>query len=141
MTPEELVQRLAGIAKRHRRMGVRDRRLDLPAVADDAGVGEQPVDVGLAKRGHPFRIEACERLAKRRPLAQDRQPRESRLKPLEAEPLVDAALVTDRPPPLLVVVAEIPLLDRLPATDHLPVSRSRRPPRRHRPPPETASPA
>ena len=38
-------------------------------------------------------------------LAQDRQPREARLEALEAEPLVDAALVADRPSPFLVVVA------------------------------------
>ena len=57
--------------------------------------------------------------AERRPLAQDRQPREPRLEPLEAEPLVDPALVADRPAPFLVVVAEVLGVGRLPAANRL----------------------
>ena len=46
---------------------------------------------------------AAERLA----LAEDRDPREARLEPLEAETLVEAALVAHRAPPLLVVVGDV----------------------------------
>ena len=61
MRPDELVQRLAGLAQRDRGAGVRDRRLDLAAVADDPRVTEQPLDVGLAERRHPIDLEPGER--------------------------------------------------------------------------------
>ena len=54
---------------------------------------------------------------KRLALAQDRQPREARLEPLQAEALVDALLVADRAPPLLVVVGVVGRVGGLPAAD------------------------
>jgi len=55
--------------------------------------------VGLAEVGDPLGVEACERGPERLALAQDRDPREARLEGLEADPLVQAALVDDRTPP------------------------------------------
>ena len=96
--PEELLERRAGLAQRDGRARVRDRRLDLAAVADDRRVGEQPLDVALAEPGDRIRVEAGERGAEALALAQDRQPGQARLEALEAEALVDAALVvTGRP--------------------------------------------
>jgi hypothetical protein len=75
--------------------------------------------VALAEARDAFGIEALERSAKRLALPQDRQPREPRLEALEAEPLVDAALVGDRAAPLLVVVAEVGRVTRRPAADEV----------------------
>src|SRR5262249_16991772 len=110
VAPEELVQGLAGLSEGDRCTGVRDRGLDLPAVADDAGVAEQPYDVALAEGGDAIGIEPGEGLPERRSLPEDRQPREPRLESLETESLVDAPLVAHRPPPLLVVVAVVPVV-------------------------------
>jgi hypothetical protein len=55
--PEQLLQRLATVTQGGRRARVRDRRLDLPAVADDPRVREQPLDVGLAERGDTVEAE------------------------------------------------------------------------------------
>ena len=67
--------------------GVRDRRLDLEPVAHDAGVGEQALAVVVAERGDGGDVEAGERRPERRPLAQDRQPRQAGLERLEGEAL------------------------------------------------------
>ena len=74
-------------------------------------------------------IEAGERRPERRPLAQDRQPREARLEALEAEPLVDPALVADGPAPFLVVVADVVRIGGRPAANEVGLI-SRRPRRR-----------
>jgi hypothetical protein len=112
--PEELLQRLR-LAQRDRRDGVRDRGLDLAAVADDRRVGEQTRDVVLAECGNPLRLEALEGGAKTLSLAQDGQPRQTGLEAFEAEPFVEAALVADRPAPLLIVVGVVPLVGGFPA--------------------------
>ena len=73
-------------------------------------------------------------------LAQDRQPREPRLEALEAEPLVESALVRDRPPPLLVVVGDVERVGRRPAAG-TGVRRRRHGRRRRRSAPGTSRPA
>src|SRR4051794_5502169 len=103
--PDQLVQGRAVVVQVHGRARVRDRRLDLRAVADDARVGEQPGDVVVAEASDGGRLEARERGAERLALAQDRDPREARLERLERHALEEPALVGDRPAPLLVVVA------------------------------------
>jgi hypothetical protein len=109
---DELRERPVGVAQRQHRARVRDRRLDLLAVADDAHVGEQSLHVRLAEVGDPLGVEAREGGPERLALAQDRDPREARLEGLEADPLVQAALVDDRTPPLLVVVAGVQRVTR-----------------------------
>ena len=84
-----------------------DRRLDLPAVAHDRRVTEEPLDVALAEPGDPPEVEACERAPEGLALAQDRQPREARLEALERELLEQPDVVADRQPPLVVVVGAI----------------------------------
>ena len=105
MGEHQLGERRAALAQREHRAGVRDRGLDLLAVAHDARVPEQPLDVGGTERGNQLGIEAREGAAEGLSLAQDRQPRETRLESLEAHALVQAALVEHGAPPLLVVVA------------------------------------
>src|SRR3954468_7682330 len=116
--PEELVKRHV-VSQRDRRAGVRDRRFDLPAMADDRRIAEQPLDVALAERGHALRVEAVDGGTEAFALAQDREPAEARLEPLEAEPLVDAALVAHGPAPLLVVVGDVERVGRRPAARRL----------------------
>jgi hypothetical protein len=84
-------------------------------VAHDRGVCQQPGDVALAERGDPRGLEAFECGPEALALAQDRQPREARLEPFEAKPLVETALVADWTPPFLVVVGVVPLVGRVPA--------------------------
>jgi hypothetical protein len=116
VAPEQLGQRL-GLAQRDRRAGVRDRRFNLAAVPDDRGIRHQTLDVALAERGNAVGVEALEGRPEALALAQDRQPAEAGLEPLEAEPLVEPALVADGAAPLLVVVGEIERVGRLPAAD------------------------
>ena len=54
-------------------------------MAHDCLVTEQPGDVTLSEPGHALELEVGECPPERRALAQDRQPREAGLKPLEAE--------------------------------------------------------
>src|SRR5919108_5583211 len=93
MRPDEVVQRRFGFAQRECPARVRDCRFDLAAVTDDPGVTQETIDVALAETRHALRIEIGERNAKCIALPQDRQPRESRLKAFEAEPLEQAAFV------------------------------------------------
>src|SRR5690606_25344789 len=71
------------LAEFDRPAGVVDRRLDLAAVTDDARVTEQPGDIARTHSCDAFDLESVEDLAEAFALAQDGQPRESRLKPLE----------------------------------------------------------
>ena len=84
-------------------------------MTDDRGVGEQAFDVALAERGDAVGLEAFEGGAEALALAEDRQPGQTGLEALEAEPLIQAALVADRPDPLLVVVGVVPLVGGVPA--------------------------
>jgi hypothetical protein len=86
-------------------------------VADDPRVAEKTVDVPCAEARDDIRVEPRERLAERRPLAQDREPRETRLEALEAETLVDPAFGGDGAAPLLVVIREVARIVRLPAAN------------------------
>ena len=115
--PHELVERRPRLAQGERRPRVGDRGLDLAAVADDPGVAEQPLDVALAEARDPFGIEAREGMSERLALAENRDPREARLEPLEAQALVEATLVAHRAPPLLVVVGDVRRIARRPAAD------------------------
>src|SRR4029453_16453722 len=115
--PHELVERRSSLAQRDCGAGVGNRGLDLAAVPDDPRVAEQPLDVTLAEARDPFGIEAREGMPERLALAEDSDPREPRLKSLEAEALVETALVAHQPPPLLVVVGDIHGIARRPAAD------------------------
>ena len=101
------MERVARLAQRQRRAGICDRRLDLAAVAHDRVVEEQALDVVFRELRDHLGIEARERAPEGLALAQDRQPRQAGLEALEAEPLVDAALVAHRPAPLVVVVGGV----------------------------------
>src|SRR5258707_150519 len=79
--------------QRQGRARIRERRLDLRSVADDAGVAEEALHVGVAEAGHRRRVEIRERGAEGVALAEDRPPREARLERLEAHSLEEPSLV------------------------------------------------
>src|SRR5262249_33918810 len=58
--PHERLEGRPYLAQRERGPGVRDRGLDLAAVADDAGVAEEPLDVLLAETCDALRVEPGE---------------------------------------------------------------------------------
>ena len=89
------------------RASVVDRRSDLAVVAHDAGVAEQPLDVSLAEPCHRLDVEPGERCPEVVALAQDRQPRQARLEPLQTELLEQPRVVGDPEPPLGVVIADV----------------------------------
>ena len=74
---------------------------------DDPGVGEQTVDVVLVERRDRDRIETGERRSEVLTLAEDRQPRQARLEPFEAELLEQPVVVGDAETPLGVVVRDV----------------------------------
>jgi hypothetical protein len=102
-----------------------DRRADLAAVADDARVGQEPVDVAVVEAGDHGEVEPGERGAERLALAQDRQPREAGLEPLQAHLLEQPMVVGEAEAPLGVVVGAV-VSTRRPPTPHPPVLAERR---------------
>src|SRR5262249_12388312 len=115
--PQDRVKRRPRVTQRERRPGVGDGGLDLAAVADDPGIAEQSLDVALVEASDALGIEAGKGAAERLALAENRDPGEPRLESLEAQALVETALVAHRPPPLLVVVGDVERVARGPAAD------------------------
>jgi hypothetical protein len=68
-----------------RAAGVVDHRLDLAAVADDAGILQQPFDIAFVEAGNAREIEAVERGAEIVALHQDGAPAQARLEAFERE--------------------------------------------------------
>src|SRR5690606_31526591 len=91
--------------------GVRDRGLDLLPVADDAGIGEQPLDRAAVEARDARRVEIGERAPVAVALAENRPPREARLRGFEHEELEVLPVVVHRDAPLLVVVALVRGID------------------------------
>src|SRR3954462_5396723 len=87
--------------------GIRDRRLDLPAMADDRRVAEQTIDIACAEPRHLVRVEALERAPEGITLTKNREPRQARLKPFKAQLFVETRVVDDRPAPLVIVIPRV----------------------------------
>ena len=83
-----------------------DRRLDLAAVAHDAGVAEQSFDVAFGERGDGGGIEPGEGGAVSLALVEDRAPAQARLRAFEGEELEVLGVVVRRHPPLVVVIGD-----------------------------------
>ena len=102
--PEQLAERHV---ERERRACVSDRGLDLAAVADDAGVSEQPLDVALAEARDRLDLPARKSLPVALPLVQDRRPGEPGLRALEVQQLEQPSFVPLGHAPFLVVVGDV----------------------------------
>ena len=84
-----------------------NRRLDLGAVAHDAGVEHQRLDLRLVEAGDHRRIEAREGLTEVLALAQDGDPGQPRLEAVENEFFEQRPVVEFRHAPFRVVVRDI----------------------------------
>lgn len=105
--PEEGPERPEFADELDRPIGVADRGLDLAPMPDDAGIAQETVDVVITKLGDLFIVEAREGPPELRPFAQDGQPAEARLEPLQAQLLEEQMIVVDRKTPLDVVILEV----------------------------------
>jgi len=103
-----------GEVERDSRQG--DRRLDLRAVAHDAGVAHQGFDLGGAVANDRLRREAVKGGAKARALAQDREPGKPRLEAVEDELLEDRPIVPFGHAPFLIVIGDIERVEARPRT-------------------------
>src|SRR5689334_1155146 len=90
-----------------RPMRIVDRRFDLSAVADDAGIGDQTLDVLLSEPCDLVEVEAGKSLAEILALAEDRQPGQARLEAFEAYLLEEPLVVDDRPSPLPIMICGV----------------------------------
>ena len=90
-----------------RALRVIERRLDLAPVTDDVGVCEQTCDIARTHAGDPLDFEAGESRPEALALAQDGEPRQSRLEALEADLLEQAPVIRDRESPLVIVVGDV----------------------------------
>jgi len=102
--PEQLRERSV---ERKRRARIADDSLDLAAVADDACIAEQPLDIGLAEPRDPLGTPVREGASIALALAQDRRPRQACLGAFEIEQLEEGTVVSLRNAPLLVVVGDV----------------------------------
>ena len=121
MGEHHLDQRPALLVERHDGSGVGDGCLHLGPIADDARVREEPGDVVVAVAGDDVGLEAVERLAEARALAEDDQPREPGLERLQGHELEHRPLVAQRPAPLVVVVVDVERVAGAPAAAQLAV--------------------
>ncbi len=87
--------------------GERDRRLDLGAIAHDAGIEHQRLLLRRVPARDPLRLEPVEGGAEGRALAQDRDPGQPRLERVEDELLEQGAIIVFGRSPLLVMIGEI----------------------------------
>src|SRR5690554_3018937 len=92
--------------------GIMDHRLDLEAVADDAGVRQQPGPLGLAVGGHPVDGEALEGLPEGGALLEHGEPGEPRLVDLQGQALEEGVIVGHRETVLAVVVGAVKRMAR-----------------------------
>ena len=83
--PEPGGERAGFVDQLARPPGVVDGRDDLAAMADDAGVLQQPLDILLREAGDALEVETVEGLAEILPLPEDGQPGQSGLETFEAD--------------------------------------------------------
>ncbi len=76
-------------------------------MADDAGVGDEPLNVGGTEGCDTGKVEAGKGGAEIVALPEDGQPRQAGLEALQADLLKQPDVVADRPPPFGVVIGEI----------------------------------
>src|SRR5207247_7806038 len=88
---------------------------ELAPVADHARIAQQPFHVSRAEARDDVGFEVREGVPDPVALAQDQRPREPALQALEAELLVEPALVEHGPPPLGVVLVAVTVVTVAPA--------------------------
>src|SRR5690242_1009176 len=106
-TPQVAVERAEFLLHREERARVRDRRVDLEPVADDAGIREQLPRTRRVEARDLLGIESGEHLAVVLALVQHGLPAESGLRALEHEHLEQMPVLVLGHAPLAIVVLEV----------------------------------
>lgn len=105
--PEGVGEGGATIEKGEVRACVGDGGVDLQAIADDAGIGEELFDFGRGVAGHADWIEVVEGLAIGLALLEDGVPGETGLGAFEVEEFEEGAVIAERDAPFGVVVGDL----------------------------------
>src|ERR1700719_2211682 len=92
--------------------------LDLGAIAHDAGILHQPLELGRPVARDFLRNEIVEGAAEVLPLAQDGDPRQPGLETVEHEFFIERAIVVFRHAPFLVVIGDVERIVLGPRTAH-----------------------
>src|SRR5690606_37475955 len=87
--------------------GIIDGGGDLAAMANDAGIAQQALDIGLAHGGDGGNVEAVEHRAETLALAQYGDPAQARLEAFKADLLEQPRIADDRPAPFMVVIMAV----------------------------------
>ncbi len=120
--------------------GGQDGAFDLGAVADDAGILHQGLDLGGVVARDQRRVEAVEGALEIRALAQDGDPGEAGLEAVQDQLLEQLAVALDRHAPFLVVIGDIERVAAAPGAADERLSRhGRAPPPAARPRPRPAA--
>src|SRR3546814_15424056 len=85
-------------------------------MAHDAGILEQPLDIGFGESRDLAEIETGKGGAEIVTLGEDRAPRQAGLEAFEAQLLEQAVIVIDRTAPFIVVIGDVVGLRRAPKT-------------------------
>src|SRR5690606_22748812 len=107
VAPKERRQGAFAFDERLGAASIVDHGFDLAAVADDALVGEEALDVACGEPRDAVEIEVVEGGAEVLALGEDRAPAEARLKSLEAELLEQATVVAHGVAPFVVVIGDV----------------------------------
>ncbi len=89
-------------------LGVVDRRIDLEAVADNAGIGQQAFPVALAVGGHPVDVEALIGGAEAVAFLQDGEPAQARLVDFQHQTFEQHRIVTQGKAILVIMIGSVP---------------------------------
>lgn len=95
-------------------LGVTAGGLELEAVADDARVEHQLIDLGVAHLRHPLHIEAVQHLPVALAFAQNGDPGQPGLEPFEQKQLEQTLRIAQRRAPLLIVISHVQRIVRTP---------------------------
>jgi hypothetical protein len=107
VSPEVRRERAVLVDHLDRPMRVVDGGPNLAAVANDARVAEQPLDVPLVELCYRIRVEPSERCSEVLTLSENREPRQSRLEAFEAQLLEQPIVRRDAVSPFIVVIRHV----------------------------------
>jgi DNA-binding transcriptional ArsR family regulator len=105
--PHEVDKRLACVVHCEQCLGIDDGRGHLLPIANDAGIRQQPLNVGRPIGRHLRRIESIEGTSITLALAQDGDPGQTSLCTVEDEFLEQFPLIADGPTPVVVVIRDV----------------------------------
>ena len=112
-------------------LGIVDGGHDFAAVSDDAGIGEQALNIAFIEGGNGVDIEVSKRSTKVVSLAKDGEPRQPRLEAFKAHLFEQASVVGDVLSPLGVVIVGVQRIIAAPPAANQPIGTKPQPFGRH----------